>query len=82
MIYEIPFAYPSDTPVSEVFNLLKKFSIEISAQTSWSPHPGEFLIEGTLDQLIRFHRELDNTEQSFPVDEFEEYVKNYKLVYR
>jgi hypothetical protein len=80
MIYEIPFAYPSDTPVSEVFNLLKKFSIEISAQTSWSPHPGEFLIEGTMENLIGFHRELDGPGQSFPVDEFKEYVRNCKLV--
>ncbi len=80
MIYEIPFAYPSDTPVTEVFNLLKKFSIGINAQASWSPHPGEFFIEGTMENLIEFHRELDGPAQSFPVDEFKEYVRNYKLV--
>ena len=75
MIYEIPFAYPENTPVVEVLNLLKKHDIEINAQTSWSDLPGEFLIEGTMENLIGFHRELDGPGQSFPVMEFQEYVR-------
>ena len=75
MIYEIPFSYPGNTPVLEVYKLLEKYNIEINAQTSWSDLPGEFLIEGTMENLIGFHRELDGPGQSFPVMEFEEYVR-------
>ena len=72
--YEIPFTYPEDIDAIEVVNLLKQHSVEICAQTSWSPLPGDFLVEGTMENLIKFFRDLDGPAQSFPVDEFKEYV--------
>jgi len=78
--YEIPFVYPQDVQVIEIYKLLKKHNIEIEAQTSWSPLPGEFLITGTMENLISFNCELDGPGQSFPVDEFKEYVLDNQIV--
>ena len=77
MIYEIPFAYPSDRPAVEVANLIKKHSIDINAQTSWSTLPGEYIIEGTMENLTNFLAEL---ESHYPAEQFKDYVIENNLV--
>ena len=74
MIYEIPFTYPKYCSPGEIFQLLGKYDIGISAQTSWSSLPGEYLVKGLMPDLISFFRELDGPGQSFAVEEFKEYV--------
>jgi len=75
--YEIPFSYPQDIPAIEVVGLLEKHNIEIDAQTSWCKLPGEFLITGTMENLINFNCELDGPGASFCEAEFKEYVHEY-----
>ena len=78
--YTIPFSYPQDISAVYVANLLKWHNINIEAQTSWSPLPGEYLITGRMDDLVSFSCMLDGPGQSFPIDEFKEFVKQYQIV--
>ena len=68
----IPFRMPEDITAVEVCGLLKKHNIYIGAQTSYVND--EFLIKGTMENLIKFFEELDGPGQSFNVEEFEDYV--------
>ena len=72
--YEVPFTYPEDIEVMEVYKMLTKHNLEIDAQTSWCPLPGDFLLTGTMEDLKGFFAELDGPAQSFPVSEFEAFV--------
>jgi len=76
-VYEIPFSYPLDISAIEVVGLLKKHNIEIDAQTSWCKLPGEFLLTGTMENLIKFNCELDGPGVSFCETEFIEFVNEY-----
>jgi len=76
--YIIPFTYPEDMEAVHLCDLLRKHNIDIGARTSYTNN--EYLIKGTMENLISFFRELDGPAQSFPVDEFKEYVQENNLV--
>ena len=81
MLYRLPLQYPSDLPVTELRELLNKHSLKLEFNFDVDfDDPVNHIISGTLDDLIGFHRDLDGPGQSFPVDEFKEYVEEYKLV--
>ena len=75
--YEIPFSYPQDISATYIVSLLKKHNIEIDAQTSWCKLPGEFLLTGTMENLINFNCELDGPATSFCETEFKDFVNEY-----
>jgi len=75
--YTIPFSYPQDISATYIVNLLKKHNIEIDAQTTWSNWPGEFLLTGTMENLINFNIKLDGPATSFCKTEFVEFVNTY-----
>ena len=77
MKYTIPFTMPMDMTAVEVCDLLKKHNIRIGAQLSYVND--EFLIQGTMENLIKFFEELDGPGQSFPISEFKEYVRQNNL---
>ena len=77
MSLEFPFTYPKDIPAAEVIDLLAKHEVEIDAQTSWCPWPGEFIVTGNHKDLIDFFTEIDGPGQSFPIDEFNEMLAEY-----
>jgi hypothetical protein len=70
--YIIPFTFGKDMNAVEVCELLKKHNIYIGAQTSYVNN--EYLIKGTMENLIKFFMDLDGPAQSFNVEEFEDYV--------
>ena len=70
--YIIPFRMPKDTTAAEVCDLLKKHNIYIGAQTSYEHD--EFLVKGSMENLISFFEELDGPAQSFNEEEFKDYV--------
>jgi len=81
MIYTIPLQYPSDLPVTELRDLLNEHSVRLEYNFDADfDDPVKHIVSGTLDDLIGFHRDLDGPGQSFPVDEFKEYVEEYRLV--
>ena len=81
MIYKLPFQYPTDLPVTELRDLLNKHSVKLEFNFDADfDDPENHILTGTLEQLIGFHRDLDGPGQSFPVDEFKEYVQEFKLV--
>ena len=73
----IPFRMPEDITAVEVCDLLKKHSIDIGAQTSYVND--EFLIKGTMENLIKFFMDLDGPAQSFSVEEFKDYVHDVQV---
>ena len=73
----IPFRMPEDITAAEVCDLLKKHNIYIGAQTSYVND--EFLIRGTMENLIKFFMDLDGPAQSFSVEEFEDYVHDVQV---
>jgi hypothetical protein len=73
----IPFRMPEDITAVEVCDLLKKNNIYIGAQTSYVDD--EFLIKGTMENLIKFFEDLDGSAQSFNVEEFEDYVHEVQV---
>tara|TARA_A100001011_G_C14144331_1_gene771162 strand:+ start:424 stop:669 length:246 start_codon:yes stop_codon:yes gene_type:complete len=81
MIYTIPFQYPAELPVTELRDLLNEHSVKLEYDFE-APHDGDTFhkVTGTMKNLIGFHRDIDGPGQSFPVDEFKEYVEEYKLV--
>ena len=81
MLYKLPFQYPSDLPVTELRDLLNEHSVKLEYNFDADfDDPENHTLTGTLEDLIGFHRDLDGPGQSFPVDEFKEYVEEYKLV--
>jgi hypothetical protein len=68
---------PEDITAAEVCDLLKKYNIDIGAQTSYAND--EFLIKGTMENLIKFFEDLDGSAQSFNVEEFEDYVHEVQV---
>jgi len=81
MIYKLPFQYPTDLPVTELRDLLNKHSVKLEYNFDADfDDPENHILIGTLEQLIGFHRDLDGPGQSFPVDEFREYIQEFKLV--
>ena len=81
MIYTIPFQYPKVLPVTDLRDLLNEHSVKLEYDFE-APHDGDTFhkVTGTLDDLIGFHRDLGGPGQSFPVDEFKEYVEENRLV--
>ena len=71
--YVIPFTYPEDMKAVELCGMLKAHNIDIGARTSYTNN--EYLIKGTMENLIEFFIELDGPAQSFDVDEFVHYVE-------
>ena len=76
MIYTIPFQYPTELPATDLRDLLKEHSVKLEYDFE-APHDGDTFhkVTGTLENLINFHRDIDGPGQSFPVMEFEEYVR-------
>jgi len=76
MIYTIPFQYPTELPVTDLRDLLQKYSVKLEYDFE-APHDGDTFhkVTGTMENLIGFHRDIDGPGQSFPVMEFKEYVR-------
>ena len=76
MIYTIPFQYPKELPVTDLRDLLREHSVKLEFDFE-ADHDDPFnhKVSGTLENLINFHRGIDGPGQSFPVMEFEEYVR-------
>ena len=80
-LYRIPFQYPTDLQVTELRDLLNEHSVKLEYNFDADfDDPVKHIVSGTLESLISFHRDLDGPGQSFPVDEFKEYVEEHKLV--
>jgi len=77
LVYELPFDYPEDADRKEIVGLAVARNIEIDAQTSWNKWPGEYIVTGTFDDLVEFFQDIDGPAQSFPIDEFREFVAEY-----
>jgi len=60
---------------SELIPLINKYDIDIDC-----PSPNICWVIGTKNVLADFFSELDGPAQSFPIDEFVEYIQDYKLV--
>ena len=75
MIYTIPFKYPAELPATDLRDLLQKYSVKLEYDFE-APHDGDTFhkVTGTMVDLINFHRDIDGPGQSFPVDEFKQYV--------
>ena len=75
MIYTIPFKYPAELPVTDLRDLLQKYSVKLEYNFDADfEDPEKHIISGTMENLINFNREIDGPGQSFPVDEFKQYV--------
>ena len=76
MIYTIPFRYPAELPVTDLRDLIIVHDVKLEYDFE-APHDGDTFhkVTGTLENLINFHRDIDGPGQSFPVMEFEEYVR-------
>jgi len=71
--YIIPFTFGKDMNAVEVCELLKKHSVDIGAQTSYTNN--EYLIKGTMKNLIGFLKDLDApTIKLVMAEQFEDYV--------
>ena len=79
-IYTVPFLYPKELKVTELRDLLKKYSVKLEFNFE-ADHddPWNHKVSGTLEQLINFHRDIDGPGQSFPVSEFIEFVKETNM---
>jgi len=75
-IYVIPFEQPKDMSVEAFCKLIEKHDINIGKRIAEST----YLIGGTKENLIEFCREVDGPGQSFPVDEFSEWIHDYQVV--
>jgi hypothetical protein len=79
-IYKLPFQYPKDFPVTQLRDLLVKYSVKLGYDFDVDfDDPVKHTVTGTLDDLIGFHREIDGPGQSFPVDEFKEWASEYEI---
>ena len=80
MIYTIPFQYPTELPVTDLRDLLKEHSVKLEYDFE-ADHDDPFnhKVTGTLENLTNFHRDIDGPGQSFPVDEFTEFVKETNM---
>ncbi len=74
--YVIPFDQPEDINVEEFCRLIEKHNIDIGKRIAEST----YLIGGTKENLIEFCREVDGPGQSFPIDEFSEWIQDYRIV--
>tara|TARA_B100000900_G_scaffold284791_1_gene244043 strand:- start:3171 stop:3398 length:228 start_codon:yes stop_codon:yes gene_type:complete len=75
MTYTIPFEMPEDCPAVDLVDILIENNVKIMIDTN-----DDFIITGTMESLIGFHRELDGPGVGFPVDEFKDYVRSSNLV--
>ena len=81
MIYKLPFQYPSDLPVTELRDLLNKHSVKLEYNFDADfDDPEKHTLTGSEEHLAKFFTDLDGPGQSFPVDEFREYIQEFKLV--
>ena len=80
MIYTIPFQFPTEIPVTWLKGLLASHRIKLEYDFE-ADHDDPFnhKVTGTLEDLINFHRDIDGPGQSFPVDEFTEFVKEANM---
>ena len=81
MLYKLPFQYPTDIQVTELRDLLTEHSVKLEYNFDADfDDPQNHTVTGTLQNLIGFHRDLDGPGQSFPVDEFKEWVEDYRIL--
>ena len=80
MIYTIPFQYPTELPVTDLRDLIIVHDVKLEYDFE-APHDGDTFhkVTGTLENLINFHRDIDGPGQSFPVDEFKEFVEENNM---
>ena len=74
MTYTIPFQMPEDCQAVDLVDILTENNVKIMIDTN-----NDFIITGTMENLIGFHRDLDGPGQSFPVMEFQEYVRENNI---
>jgi len=77
MTFNVPFTYPVDCDVTKIIKLIETHNVEIDAQTSWCPWPGDMILSGTKEDLINLFIELDGPATSFNEEEFMEFVEDY-----
>ena len=80
MIYTVPFQYPADFPATDLRDLIIVHDVKLEYDFE-APHDGDTFhkVTGTLENLINFHRDIDGPGQSFPVDEFKEFVEENNM---
>jgi hypothetical protein len=77
-LYQVPFEYPSDLPVTELRDLLNNHSVKLEYDfTEDIDVFNNHTVTGTLEDLTGFFQALDGPAQSFPIDEFQEWASNF-----
>ena len=56
MTYNIPFTYPEDCDAGEIIKLIESHNVEIDAQTSWCTWPGDMILSGAKEDLIKLFK--------------------------
>ena len=73
-LYQVPLEIDSD--MIDIFEQLQE---QTNVYFEASNDEGTVLVVGTMENLASFFQELDGPAQSFPIDEFREWVSNFKM---
>ena len=69
-LYELPYSY-EDLTWQDIDEIAQNHDVIVDHDSS--------SVTGTMDELVSFFCDLDGPGQSFPIDEFKEWAKNYEL---
>jgi len=76
-LYKVPLEIDhQDVKAFEMVEAIERHDIKIE----FTEDTSVVNVTGTLDQLANFFSYLDGGAQSFPIDEFKEWVQDYKVV--
>ena len=73
-LYQVPLEI--DSAMIDIFEQLQE---QTNVYFEASNDEGAVLVVGTMENLASFFQELDGPAQSFPIDEFREWVSNFKM---
>ena len=76
-LYKVPLEIDhQDIKAFEMVEAIERHDIKIE----FTEDTSVVNVTGTLDQLANFFSYLDGPAQSFPIDEFKEWIQDYKVV--
>ena len=77
VLYKAPLEIDHNTiKAFDMVEAIERNNVDIQTECT----PKVIWVIGTLEQVTGFFRDLDGPAQSFPIDEFKEWVQDYQLV--
>ena len=74
-LYQVPFEIDPD-----MIDMFEQLQEQTNVYFEASNDEDSVFVVGTMENLAGFFQELDGPAQSFPIEEFREWVSNFKTV--